>query len=252
MNLDKIFATWSSLFHKENLSGEVELQSPFSGSVFYDKGSKIGYILIAPWHAGSHIFSLIKRRIRQEGEAYIQYNLIPDILSLDVKTTRKYFEAINRNIREDLEKIHKENGIEKFIIVGLSLSCVFAMMIANENTLVTDVILVAPGSTLAESMWTGLRTEKIKRVMKRNGMTLGHLKKYWAELAPESYIRGIKDKKVTILLSKSDNIIPYRFGKRFAEEVKKEIPDVEIKENNMLGHYGTMIYFCLFSKNIGI
>jgi len=239
MNLDKILS-WSSLFDKDNLNREVELQNPFSGSVFYDRGSKVAYVLIAPWHAGSYIFTLIKKRIRGAGDAYVQYNLISDILSPDAEATRAYFEIVSQNIRKDLIKIHKESGVEKFIMVGLSLSCVFAMMIASKNELITDVILVAPGSTLAESMWDGLRTAKIKRVMKKEGMTLGRLKKYWLQLAPEEYLEGIKDKKVKIFLSKSDKVIPYRFGKKFADEAKKIIPDVEVKINNMLGHYGTV------------
>lgn len=252
MNLDKILSCWSSLFDKENLNREVELQNPFSGSVFYDKGSKVVYVLIAPWHAGSYIFTRIKSKIRHAGYAYVQYNLISDILSPDAEATRAYFEIVSQNIRKDLIKIHRESEVQKFIMVGLSLSCVFAMMIANQNDLIAEVILVAPGSTLAESMWSGLRTAKIKRIMRKEGLTLGSLKRYWLQLAPDEYLRGIKDKKLKIFLSESDKIIPYRFGKIFADEAKKTVSDVEVKTNTLLGHYGTILSFCLFPKEMGI
>ncbi len=158
---------WSSLIDRENLSKEVELQNPFSGSVFYGGVTKTAYILIAPWHAGSYLFAPIKRKLRKLGLGYVQYNLISDILSADIEATRAYFEIVSQNVRKDLEKISKEKGIEKFVIVGLSLSCVFSMMISNNNKLISDIILVAPGSSLAESLWSGLRTIRIKRVMKK-------------------------------------------------------------------------------------
>ena len=251
LNLDNILS-WSALFDKENLSKEVEIQNPFSGSVFYDHGSKTGYVLLAPWHAGSYIFALLKRRIRRAGEAYVQYNLIPDILSPDIEATRSYFEIVSQNIRKDMQKIHRENGVEKFIIIGLSLSCVFTMMIANNNDLVSEVILVVPGNTLAGSLWNSIRTIKIRRAMEKGGITLSRLKRYWIELAPEEYINGIKDKKIRIILSRKDIIIPYRFGKTFANETKKVIPNVEVIENNHLGHYGTILSFLLSKKYLDL
>lgn len=250
MNLDHILS-WSYLFDKDNLNREVELQNPFSGSTYFNQNSKTAYVLIAPWHAGSYVFLLLKRKIQKKGDAYVQYNLIPDILSPDWEATRSYFEIVNQNIRKDLERLHSE-GIENFIIVGLSLSCVFATMIANNNPLISGVILVAPGNSLAESMWSGLRTVRIKNEMKRNGLTVRELKRYWVELAPEKYIEGMHDKKVKIFLSKVDRVIPYRFGKRLVDAARKMIPQLEVIENTSLGHYGTVAHFCLFSKDIEI
>jgi len=252
MNLDTTISLWSSLFDRDNLSTEVELQNPFSGSVFYNHGSKVAYILIAPWHSGSYIFSRIKRKIRKSGQAYVQYNLISDILSPDVEATRSYFEIVNQNIRKDIRKIHKESGVDKFIIVGLSLSCVLASMIASKNDLITDVTLVVPGNTLSEPFWKGLRTTRLKKIMQRDHITLGLLKKYWLDLAPEEYIEGIRDKRVKIFISKNDRIIPYRFGKKLADEARKSIPGVKVHTNSILGHYGTVISCCLFPGKIGI
>ena len=247
MNLDNIMA-WSSLIDKENLSKEVELQNPFSGSLFYGENSKVSYILMGPWHSGSYIFSPMKRKIQKLGLAYVQYNLIPDILSPDVNATRSYFEIVSQNVRKDLEKLNKENGIERFVMVGLSLSCVFAMMISNNNKLISDIILVAPGNSLAESFWSSLRTIRVKRVMKKSGITLKYLKRYWLELAPEHYVDGVKDKKIKIILGRKDLIIPFRFGKKLAREIKQHIPSAEIIQNKSLGHYGTIISFLLSNK----
>jgi hypothetical protein len=249
MNLDNILS-WSSLFDQDNLNREVELQNPFSGSIFYNNGNKVIYVLISPWHSGSYIFTLLKRKIKRLGHGFVQYNLIPEILSPDVEATIAYFEIINQNIRKDLQKIYKETGATRFIIVGLSLSCVFASMIADNNDLITDIILVAPGNTLADSLWSGIRTAKIKKIIKKDGVTLKNLKKYWSELAPEKHIAGMKDKNVKIILSKTDKVIPYRFGRKLAEEAKKVIHKIKVVQNSGLGHYGTIIRFCFFSKEI--
>ena len=196
MNIDKI-VSWSSLFDKDVLDSEVEMQNPFSGSVFYGHGNKTAYILMAPWHSGSYVFSSIKRKIRKIGGAYVQYNLIPDILSPDVEATRSYFEIVNQNVRKDLLKLHRENGVDNFIMVGMSLGCVFAMMVSDQNPLIKKLILVVPGNSLAESLWGGIRTIKIKRMMKKRGLTLTKLKKYWNDLSPENYISHVKDKNFT-------------------------------------------------------
>lgn len=154
--------------------------------------------------------------------------------------------------KKDLEKLSKENGIDRFVMVGLSLSCVFAMMISNHNKLISDIILVAPGNSLSESLWSGLRTVRVKRAMRRNGVTLKFLKKYWLELAPEHYVEGVKDKKIKIILSKHDLIIPYRFGKKLADEIKGIIPDAEVIENKFFGHYGTIVSFLISKKHLNL
>jgi len=33
-------------------------------------------------------------------------------------------------------------------------------------------------------------------------------------------------------------------------KVKKVVPDVDVLENRFLGHYGTVLDFCLFSKKV--
>ncbi len=64
-------------------------------------------------------------------------------------------------------------------------------------------------------------------------------------MAPEHYIEGVKDKNIKIILSRSDRIIPYKFGKKLAIEIKQNIANTEIVENTFLGHYGTIVSFCL-------
>ena len=57
---------WSSLIDRENLNKEVELQNPFSGSIFYGKNSKVAYILLAPWHSGTYIFAPMMNRLKKQ------------------------------------------------------------------------------------------------------------------------------------------------------------------------------------------
>ncbi|MFA6135827.1 MAG: hypothetical protein WC705_00455 [Candidatus Paceibacterota bacterium] len=251
MNLDKLLLIFSA-FDKDVLKNKVGFKNPLFKKEYFCDNSSEAYILLGPWHANSQTFYLLRDKIINSGYSYIQYDFIPDILSPDIKGTKKYFEYISENIKKDIEEINKKHKIDKFIVMGFSLSCVTASMISGSNKLVKGVILVAPGNTLAEPMWYGLRTASIRKVMEKNKIDLPYLKEQWENLAPEKYAPGLKGKKVKIILSQSDLIIPYSFGKELAQKVKKYVPNIVVKENKHLGHYGTIINFCFISKDISI
>jgi len=250
MHLDKLFLA-SSILDKDILQDKVEFKKPLSSKDFYFcKGSSLSYVLLAPWHANPLAFFFLRRKIIKSGFSCLCYRFIPDILSPDVERTVSYFESISDTIKKDLEEIKDKYKLDKFIVMGFSLSSVTASMVSGSNDLVNGVILVVPGITLAESMWSGLRTRKIRRIMEKNGITLASLKDKWENLAPGKYAEGLRNKKVKIVLSKSDMIVPYIFGKELVDKVKEFVPGLVVETNKHLGHYLTMINYCLFSKNI--
>lgn len=85
---------------------------------------------------------------------------------------------------------------------------------------------------------------------KNEGISLKNLRMQWNELAPENYVRYLKDKKVRIILSESDKVIPYHLGRKFTDEILAVSSNVEVKENRFLGHYGTVLSFCFLSRDI--
>lgn len=249
MSLDKLLLAFS-VFDKDVLRNKVEIKSPLFKKFYPHENSSRAYVLLAPWHANPAAFNGLKNKIIKSGFSCLIYNFIPDILSPDVDGTSKYFEIIAEKIKGNLNGLQNQYGIKQFVLVGFSLSCVTVSMVASFNKAVEGIIFVVPGSSLARSLWSGLRTVNIKRVMEKNKVTLPYLEDKWENLAPKKYAEGFKDKRVKIILSQSDVIIPYSSGKDFADAVKRFVPETVIKENRYLGHYGTIWNFCLISKDV--
>ena len=249
MSLDKLFLAFS-IFDKDILQDKVEIKNPLFKRFYIYKNSSRAYVLLAPWHANPFAFYALKNKILKSGFSCVLYNFIPDILSPDVGGTRQYFEIIAEQIKEDLREFQTRYKISRFVLVGFSLSCVTASMVASFNKVVEGVVFVVPGSSLAKSLWSGLRTVNIRRVMEKSKATLLYLERGWENLAPKKYAEGFKDKRVKIILSQSDVIIPYSLGREFADAVKEFVPTAVIEENRYLGHYGTILKFCFVSKEV--
>jgi len=251
MNFDKLFISLNDAYHKDNLNKKKESKKIISKKTFYHaKNSKTTYLLLSPWHSVSFLFYPIKRKLQKMGFSYVQYDFSPDILTPSINSTEKYFEDIRKDIGADITMLSEKHDAKSFVVIGLSLSCVIASMISGISPKIQALILVVPGSSLAESLWSGIRTLKIKNEIEKRGVSLAELEKDWKDLAPENYIRNFKNKRVRIYISESDRIIPYNFGKKFEEEIREIIPDVQVRENKNLGHYGTILHFCLVSKDV--
>ena len=172
MHLDKLLLV-SSIFDKDVLEDKIiKFKNPLSKKIFFCKNSSKAYILLSPWHANKSTFYFLKNKILESGFSCILYSFIPDILSPDVEGTRKYFEDIEKKIKNDLVEFQKQHNIKSFVVIGFSLSCVTASMVSGSNELVDGVIFIAPGITLAESMWYGLRTKNIRKIMEN--MEISH------------------------------------------------------------------------------
>jgi len=252
MNLDKILLFLGlGNVDKDNLNENVRIGNPIMRKDSYHaRGSRTMYLLLPPWHPTRFIFHPIKRKLRKLGFSYIRYEFCPDMLTPDICSTEEYFKLVKEVLREDMAHYAEKHEIERFVLLGMSLSCVTASMASDVSPRITGLILVAPSHSLSRALWHGMRTVNIKNAMKKEGISLTELEKDWEDLDPEKYVPHFKNKKVRILLSKSDTIVPYAQGKKFANEVKRMVPDADVRENRFLGHYGTILHFCFVSKKI--
>ncbi|MFH1207465.1 MAG: hypothetical protein V1668_02555 [Patescibacteria group bacterium] len=246
--LDQIYSAirrWHDHKHPQK-----ETERLFTSRRFISPGSKKVYIILDPWHINPALFYFVERKIKKSRASYIHYSFAPDILTADPELTRQRFETFSRQIRDELEEFSKLNAINHITIIGVSLSCVTASLIASDNPLVTELIMVVPGYSLADSMWNGLRTRNVRVAMEARGIRLVELQKQWKKLAPEYYLTQLKDKKLKIIISRTDRIIPASFGKRYAEAARKIIPTVVVIENRWFGHYASILNYSYLSKDI--
>lgn len=132
----------------------------------------------------------------------------------------------------------------------MSLGAVNATMVANHNPAVNQVILLAPGHCLAESLWTGALTEHLRKEFEGQGINLPQLIKHWKDLKPENNIDGLKGKRISVYLAKNDEAIKYPCGKDLVEAMRREGLEPKVTESSWLGHYGTLLKYFLFPSDI--
>ncbi|MEI6553919.1 MAG: hypothetical protein WCO09_05120 [bacterium] len=206
------------------------------------------YILIPPLHYDYDYYRVIKKRISSKGSACVEYKIDSSLLSADVQETIKQFKTVSDKVVLDIASLKLHYGFKKVVIIGVSIGCVQTMMIADKCSNISRIILVVPGNCLAESVWKGVRTQNIRRVLESRGVSMDGLKSAWAELAPENNLTNLVGKDITVYLSMADMVIPYEQGQKLIEGMKRQGLCPIIVKNKHLGHYVTALRFYLSPK----
>ena len=101
------------------------------------------------------LFSGIKKFIKSRGGVIHRLPIPGGYTDFELKSTYDGFKKMRADISLDLEDLKKEYGFKEIEVLGFSLSCVPALIIANGNPLINSIKLVVPGHCLAESLWFG-------------------------------------------------------------------------------------------------
>jgi pimeloyl-ACP methyl ester carboxylesterase len=224
-----------------DFGGEIGLTSDF----YPFPGSSVLCVLIPPWKATADYYKLVRTRIYEAGHSCLEFKIASSLLSHDYEYTRNAFNKVANDVRSDIEKMVGQYGFKEVQVIGVSIGCVEATMIANHNPYVTKLVLVAPGNGLAEPMWYGLKTKNVRRLYEQQGITLSFLKEAWQGLAPANNFDGLTGKEIDIYISKADINIPYRFGKELADQMIAHGLNPRVYENRYLGHYLTVVKYLL-------
>lgn len=219
--------------------GDVGLKSDFH----HAPDSKGLCVLIPPWKTEADYYKLVRKRIRSAGYSCLEYKISSSLLSPDHEYTRNAFKEVSDTVKSDIEKMVHEYGFKEVQVIGVSIGCIEATMVANHNPAVKKLVLVAPGNGLAEPMWYGLKTQNIRRLFEQKGIDLPFLKNAWRDLAPENNFDGLKGKEIEIYISQSDVNIPYRFGRKLADGMISQGLKPKVYENRYLGHYLTVLNY---------
>jgi hypothetical protein len=208
----------------------------------YKQQSQELFILLPP--RGGHLcFNLFLRKsILNRNCSVLEYEFPRNILSSDWERTLNYFNFVRELVLRDTQKLKDKYKFSKISIVGVSLGCINACMVANNND-VNILCLVVPGNCLAEVLWHGSATQKIRKDYENKNIILKDLKKYWHSLAPETNIENLHVKKVLAYVSKADKVIPFYNGKTLIKKIKSYNHPIFYKIHKNLGHRVTALIF---------
>jgi pimeloyl-ACP methyl ester carboxylesterase len=204
-------------------------------------------VYLPSWHGKASHIKRVGACVINKGEAFLTYEFPGGIISSDAETTRNHFTEIKDNVREHIDEIRDIHRIREIRVAGLGLGCFNAAMVANQNPLVNEAILIAPGSCLAESLWYGCRAKHLREEFEKKGITLDELKEEWKELALENNL-DLGNAKSKVFLSRDDKVIPYSNGAKLVRAMDERGLKPRVIENSWLGHYGTMVQFYLAPK----
>jgi len=239
MYLDKMFfrLRGGRQVFNEKISRKDLIKSRFS----YRGGSDKLFVVFSGWGGklGNNFF--IRRKLLKAGFSVLEYEFPEAVLSVNEKFTAGHFNVILEEVVWEICRLKRGFKFSKVNIVGVSIGCVNACMVANLVD-VEKLFLILPGNCFAEAVWTGIGTQEIRRSYEERGFSLEDLKKIWSELSPENNIDGLNC-EVFVFLSEKDLVILPELGERLIEKIGK----VECKVDSWMGHYLGVAWFLVWS-----
>ena len=142
----------------DDFGGDLGLSSELS----LEPGSTGLCVLMPPWKTEADYYKPVRKRIRARGYSCLEYRVTSSLISPDHTYTAHSFMAIRDQAVADIERLVREHGFTAVQVIGVSIGCVEAAMVANSSPHVTKAVLVAPGNCLAESLWHGLKTRNVR------------------------------------------------------------------------------------------
>jgi esterase/lipase len=178
-------------------------------------------ILVDGWCSFENLYYLIRESIPEE-YGYIQYAYPDKILCSDPLRTKQNFLHLIKTIEKDLSNLENKKP-RSFYMYGQSLGGLFCMVV-SDKIYTEKVMLIVPGYNLAEAVWLGESTQKLKKEMVKNHKTtLSKLKKCWKIISPDYYFKNKSYKtKFNIILSTNDKVIPTANGKKLLKLLKEK------------------------------
>ena len=235
--------------------GRIEYSVGKSGNslnkiVFLNKQAKKVFFILSHWMAGTALYNPLINKLKDNYTVIICK--LPDyILSDNVFDTIKYFKKIKKYIINATDKLEKR-GYENFFIMGLSLSCIPCLMVANSDARFKKIIINLVGSDFSECLWhtNSYLAKNIKNKIAKKCIDLITLKEYWEDIHPINNIDNLKDRELFILLSRNDQIIKYEYGLKLLKALESKNIKYKIETNNIFGHFLSIWKLLLFPDKI--
>jgi esterase/lipase len=201
-------------------------------------------VLFSPWHGSQRTSNVLAWRLAKQGQAVLVYEFHTQILLPEKDVVAESFRHIQDVIAKDLERLLTERSYSNVRFIGLSLGNVPLAMVAGKFNAFDEADIVVGGSDLARSLWSGLRTDGLRRAFENEQVQLEELDKAWYDLAPKHYAKQFANKKVNFIISRDDRVIPTVYQEDMRDLVMKHGGNVTC-EYNQVGHYLSVFKFCV-------
>ena len=210
------------------------------------KGSDELAVIVPPWHAPEWYLRQHARAQNRLGRSALTLSLNDHILSADPYRTIESFGYIADMYEAAVSEIGQEPTHWQATSLGTSI---LMHTVGTKGLPAPSIAFVAPGGDLARSLWTGLRTQPLRRQLEANGMSEEALVELWKPLSPIEQASAIKESNVEMNISFADEVIRPDTAFTFAAALSLQ-NRVSVFVNRHFGHYGTILHHTFLTRMI--
>lgn len=218
MRMDKVISGIARVLPKNRIKG-------VSCSI-ENRGKKTTVHYIHGLGSSPSVFSFLASRLQHN---IVRLSYPEDIISPDTKKTVAYY----REILEKLESAKRALPGEHYVF-GTSMGGFIALYACR---LYSRIVISVAGDSLAEMVWSSIRTKKTREALLKKGYGLARLRQEYAEIEPSNCIQNLKG-RVLIYTAKTDLLVPYRLQQGLVEKIRAEGIEPEVMTGRQ-GHYIT-------------
>lgn len=215
----------------------------------HNNKSKGLFVIYPPWHGKLSFQTIMREKLKRSGFSVLEYEFNPNILSAHWDLTLHYFLEIQKNTSMDIQSVLQKQNNKQLNIISQSLGNVNASTVLNyltDNKIahVDNILMIVPGHSLADGLWTGIRTTDIKEDFERFGITFEVLNNRWKQLNPINIVSGFNGTNVHILYSPYDLVIRPNGILNFYNALKQAGAHPHLHKTDS-GHFLGLINFLL-------
>lgn len=241
--LDKILvrnSTRKDVFTSEYTSD----QSVLDRKLVNEAGTNL-HVLFPPWHGGGIFYEKLIQRIAKKGDTAIAYYFHDEILKPNSGQVLASFVSIRDTVAEELGNLTSIHKYRRVNLIAMSLGNPALAIVTSKFTNFDSTTLVDGASSLATAMWHGSRTQHIRAGIEEEGHDLNYLERAWTDLAPINHVSALAGKDVTMIVSKTDEIIPTVYQEELVGAIQAAGIDPTVQRTR-LGHYASIGRYCLY------
>jgi hypothetical protein len=151
--------------------------------------------------------------------------------------------AKHLQLRADLDSKLQKSKLRVDHIIAVSIGNIHAGYFADTYK-VKQVDLITPGTSLADSLWTGLRTEDYKNAYIKLGYDRITLAQLWTDLSFDPYMQftGGENCRIRMYDSKADKLIKFDLAESLYQALMAQQAEIERHTNKLWGHYLTLLW----------
>lgn len=203
----------------------------------FGEDNKKVIFLLSGWGNSIKLYWLFSKILKLYGYHVITYIYDKEILSSNIDNTVKNFLVVRDTVLQKIDELKKKK-YTSFYLFGTSLGTALSLMVANESSDISKIILNMTGADLVETVWgwgDKLNPELHKGFQKQK-ITLSELRNHWKQLNPINNIENLRDRKLLVYLAEHDDVIPYQQGLQLLTEFKKRKYSYSLRVSKKLRH----------------